>query len=268
VEEYQLKRKCLAVGIILLFVGIIFSPMSSANDKAILPKTLSFPTKTDMVSITVLEYKPDGTVEITFVNMTQEQAKRLRTEIRNTKETDARLSIYKKYHLIPQDVTDEKLKSGLEEKIQRFGPEIKKLQNFMTYIKSNNFLSDHFCIRLFCKVETWALLSLRFLFGLSFITSVINYYLYDLSKVLPSIDLFQMNIGFAGDLHTTHIILPDAEIGGLGAILFILGFVGYSIAFPIFSPFPSFFITDTSFSIGYAIAVFGFVAQPLGPYQS
>ena len=60
-----MKRKWLAVGIILLFVGVTIAPTISAeeaqdNDKSIL---------IDSVPITVLEYKSDGTVERTVVKI-------------------------------------------------------------------------------------------------------------------------------------------------------------------------------------------------------
>jgi len=255
-EKNPLIAKALVIGIILLFVGIAYAPVICAQDDTIISKTFSIPKKEDTVSITVREYKADGTIGKSVVKMTQEQERGFRAELKSVKDMDTRLSIYKKYHLIPQDVTDEKLRLGMEEKARRFGPEIEMLQNYMTNLKSNNFLSEHFCMNFFCRVDTFVVGSLRFLCGSSFITSVLNNYI---SPILPSIDLFQIIVGFGGGLGTTNGILPDSFIFGFAIAFFIFGFVGYYISQ---SWAPTFFISEIDLSLGYAVASLGFTAFP------
>ena len=251
-----MKRKCLAIGIILLFVVIACSPAIYAQDDTIVSKTFSIPKNEDTVSITVLEYKPDGTIGKSVVKMTQEQEKRFRAELKSVKDTDTRLSIYKQYNLIPQDVTYEELRLGMEEKARRFGSEIEMLQKYIINSKSNNFQLKHFCMNFFCRVDTFVVGSLRFLCGSSFITSVINNYI---SPILPSIDLFQIIIGFGGGLGTTNGILPDSFIFGFAIAFFIFGFVGYYVSQ---SWAPTFFISEIDLSLGYAVAGLGFTAFP------
>jgi hypothetical protein len=246
-----MKRKCLAIGIILLFVGIACSPITNARNNTTISKPFSFTEKN--VSIIVQEYKPDGTIEKSVVKLSKIQAEALRGELNNVKDLDTRLSIYKKYHLIPQDVTDEKLRLGMEEYAQRFGPEIETLQN-MTKWKNNNFLSEHFSMNFFCKMATFVIGALRFLCGLSFITSMINSYLFNnqITPLIPSIDLFQISVGFVGVLGTTNGTFPDSNKNGMPFAFFILGFVGYCVSIA-----PHILITEIEFSIGYAVAVLG-----------
>jgi hypothetical protein len=254
-----MKRKWLATGIILLFVAIAFFPITNARNNTIVPKPFSTPEK--VVSITVLEYKADGTIGKYVVKMTQGQAERLNRELSGVKDLDIQLSIYKKYNLIPQDVTAEKLRRGMEEKAQRLGSEVQMLQEDMTKWKSNNFLSNHFCMNTFCVVESDWILGLRFLGGLSLITSIFNAILFasGFNLYLPSIDLFQINIGYFGDLYLYDGILPDSSIGGLPIASFILGFVGYYLS--AFSP--TVFITFWGDYAGYAVACLGFQGIPL-----
>jgi predicted phosphoribosyltransferase len=105
VEDYQLIRKWLAIGIILLFLGVTIAPAMNANDDVIITKSFSTPKKDDMVSITVLEYRPDGTIGKSVIQLSKIQAEKLRTELNNVRELGKRLSIYKKYNLIPQNTT-------------------------------------------------------------------------------------------------------------------------------------------------------------------
>jgi hypothetical protein len=142
-EDNQMKRKCLAIGIILLFVGVTIAPTINAqdNDKSIL---------LDSIPITVFEYKSDGTVERTVVRMSSEQANSFHAEMRNTHDLDTRLSVYKKYNLISQDVTVDTLKAGMEEKAQRMGL---TQDGLMPQFRGNRSLRLHVYRNIFCSVS-------------------------------------------------------------------------------------------------------------------
>jgi hypothetical protein len=105
-------KKGLIVGIVLLFLTIGFSPIITAQDNT---KSIG------SVPITILEYKADGTVEKTVVRMTREQADNFQEEMRNAQDLETKLSIYKKYNLISQDVTVDSLQAGMQEKAHRMG---------------------------------------------------------------------------------------------------------------------------------------------------
>ena len=250
-----MKRKCLAIGIILLFVGITCLPTINAHDDAIISKAFSIPKKEDTVSITVLDYKPDGTIGKSVVKMSPEQVVKLREELTDVKDLDTRLSIYKKHNLIPQNVTADTLRLGMEERAQRIYPESEKLQKFIT--NSNS----HFYVDLNCRVEGEIFYGLRFLGGLSLITCILNGANLN-GPWIPSIDLFQILFGFGGFFHTYNGSLSDSWISGLFYAVFLLGFVGYFIKV---TPFPNIFLTYYCTYFGYTVAGLCFVGAPYIP---
>ena len=136
--------KSIAIGIISLFLTIGLSTIITAQDN-----TKSIPR--DAVPITVLEYKPDGTIERTAVWMSPEQADRFDEEMRNAKDLDTRLSIYKKYNLISQDVTVDLLRAGMEERARGMGL---TQEDLMSQFRSNQSLFPPFVRRnIFCYVD-------------------------------------------------------------------------------------------------------------------
>jgi len=109
-----MKRKWLTIGIILSFLTIGTSPIINAQDDTV-------PQAIGRVPITILEYKADGTVERTVFRMSPGQADSFHEEMRNTQDLEMRLSIYKKYNLISEDITVDSLQAGMQDKAQRMG---------------------------------------------------------------------------------------------------------------------------------------------------
>jgi hypothetical protein len=141
-------KKGLIVGIVLLFLTIGFSPIITAQDNT---KSIG------SVPITILEYKADGTVEKTVVRMSPEQADNFHEEMRNAQDLDSRLSIYKKYNLISQDVTADTLQAGMQEKARSMGL---TQDDLMSQFRSSQSLFPPFVRRnIFCYVSggepTW-----------------------------------------------------------------------------------------------------------------
>ena len=245
------------VGIILLFVSITCFPTICAHDDMILSKVISIPQKEDTVSITVLEYRPDGTIGKSIVKMSQEQVVKLREELTSVKDMDTQLCIYKKYNLIPENVTADVLRLGMEERAQRMYPEVERLQKLMT-----NSNTRHFLFNFNCGVEGEMDLGLRFLGGLSLITCILNSFNPYYGLWLPSIDLFQILFGFGGRLHTYNGILPEFWSTGFWYAIFLLGFVGFSFKL---TPIPTIFITGNYYFSGYSIAALCLAGAPYNP---
>ncbi len=146
-----MKRKWLAVGIILLFLTIGFSSIINARDNPV-HETI------DRVPITILEYKADGTVERTVFRLSPKQANSFHDEMRNAQDLDTRLSIYKKYNLISDDVTVDSLRSGMEERAE----EMRLTQDgLMSQFRSSQSLFPPLFVHrnIFCSVSggepTW-----------------------------------------------------------------------------------------------------------------
>jgi hypothetical protein len=253
-DKYPLLRKSLAVCIILLFVAMTFSPIINAQNNIIVSKSFSIPEKEDTVSITVLEYKPDGTIGKSVVKMSPEQVVKLREELRNVKDLDTRLSIYKKYNLIPQNVTADTLRFGMEERAQRIYPEIERLQKLIA-----NSDGSHFLLNFNCRVDGYMAYGLRFLGGLSLITCILNGFNPYYGPLLPSIDLFQLLLGIGGQFDTYNGTLPDCYSTGTFYAIFLLGFVGYFLKV---TPVPNIFITRMCIFFGYSVAALCFAYAP------
>lgn len=142
--QNNVTNKGLIVGIVFLFLTICFSPIINADGKSI-PQTRS------SVPITILEYKADRTVERTVFRLSREQVDSLHEEMRNAQDLDTRLSIYKKYNLISQDVTVDSLRVGMEKKAKTMGltPD-----DLMSQFRSNRSLFPPFIHRnIFCTVS-------------------------------------------------------------------------------------------------------------------
>lgn len=228
-----MKTKCLAFGIILLFIGIAYSPIVSAYDDSRASKIFSIPTKDEPVTITVLEYKPDGTIGKSIVKMSREQADEFQKETTDAKDFDKRLSIYKKYNLISQDVTSETLQAGLEENARRLGYTQQKLEEialnyrsvFLNY-RSGGILQDFkIYINMFCKIEGW--------FATPFILLPIGPIFFNVYILRRFGDLFKIFglrnriITEASYVKATNGLLPDFETEIQFSFTKIIGFIGY-----------------------------------------
>jgi hypothetical protein len=110
--KHTLMKQGLVVFIILLFISVAVGPIINGN---------TIPQAIGDVPITILEYKADGTVKRTVFRMSHEQADSFHEEMKNIQDLDTRLSIYKKYNLISQNVTVDSLRTGIREKGQRMG---------------------------------------------------------------------------------------------------------------------------------------------------
>ena len=198
-----MKRKCLVVGIILLFLMIGFSPIINAHDNPV-HKTI------DRVPITILEYKADGTVERTIFRMSPEQADTFHEEMRNAQDLEMRLSIYKKYNLISQDITADTLQAGMQEKAKRMGL---TQDGLMSQFRSNQSLFPPFVRRnIFCAI-----------FGHDFRTYiVIPFFRFILNGERPSFDAVDFIIG-AFPFSSKGLL---GEFGFNSILLKMVGFVG------------------------------------------
>jgi hypothetical protein len=167
--------------------------------------------------------------------MPQEEVKQLREELRNAEGEEERLSIYKDYGLIPQHVTLDKLRAGMEEKAQRLGITREKLEEIQKQIFKNIRNNDIISIvlRFLCYVEGDAGWGLRLYLPMSFFTARINslFVLLGLPIAIPSIDLMNIGLVFLGGIYTSGIIRPPKDQNYFGIMFYlVLGFVGFAFA--------------------------------------
>lgn len=179
--QNNVTHKGLIIGIAFLFLTISFSPIINADGNSI-------PQAIDDVPITILECKADGTAKRTVFRMSSEQADSFHEEMKNAKDLETKLTIYKKYNLISQDVTVDSLREGMEERAQEMGL---TQEDLMSQFRSSQSLLPPFVRRnIFCAISGYT-------FGGGVPLSILFFRLSNL-----------------GD-RTTHFDIVDFIIGGL-----------------------------------------------------
>lgn len=222
--QNSVAKRGLIVGTVLLFLAIGFSPIINAHNNTTQPKSSPIPQTSDTVPITVFEYKPDGTVEKTVVRMTREQADNFNREMTSAKDLDTRLSIYKNYNLISQDITADTLQTGLQEKAQRIGLTQDTLERMISNTHSLSNKQRYY--NLFCVLSDDEMGGISFIvipFGLSFIT----YYFLPIptgNGGIPSVDVLDYVIGSFGNFRVSGAL--GSIQGYFHGIIKMIGFVG------------------------------------------
>ncbi len=208
-KQINIINKGIIVGIVFLFLITSFSPIINADGNTI-------PQKIDDVPITILNYKADSTVERTVFRWSREQADSFHEEMANARDLDTKLSIYKKYNLISQDITVDSLQAGMEERAQAMGL---VQADLMSQFRSNQSLFPPFVRRnIFCYINGYT-------FGGPPI--LIPFFRLNRWNTMPNFDVLDFIIGE----------LPIYSIGFLGEFeyysfaLKIVGFVGLMFYF-------------------------------------
>jgi len=250
-QEKNFLKKGLVIGIIILFVGMAILPGTYANVTNLNSvqqntvslninnreelKTVLF-SKEDVVEILITENKPDGSIEETIVPLPREQAEELREELKEAREPEEKIAIYKEYELISQDVSLEQLRIGMLQKAQHLGLTQKKIENLNRlafFIK--NVLSTNISFNYNCSVYGKLTKGMKYLFGLSAFTSSINFLfkLWLIPYRIPSADLLDIFVTEKGKLDAFNGSLPDFHTRWDFLIAVIFGFVGYSFVIPL-----------------------------------
>lgn len=253
--------KTLAIGIIVLFIGVGISPginadINNINDKD--KDVLSSNTK----EIAIYGYKADGTIEKNIVYLSQYQLQELKKQLNNAIKLDEKLSICKDFSLIPDDVTSEKLRQGMEEIAKKSGFTRQDIEKFKLNqpdpIYNNFFCSlDLRSFSGFCRNIGSSIFSRLWNALLYFFISQILYGFPDIPEKLVDFlsnffipGIYLSNVGFfqSAEIKTNGTLgykygatSPWYEFGGMYAR--IHGFVGYFIA------------CGEQFLVGYAVSV-------------
>ena len=230
-------RKWLAIGIILLFVGVTIAPTIYANNNTTVSKQFLLPKNEDIVPITVLEYKADGTIRKSIVKLSGNDVEKLRIELDGADDTSLQLSIYKKYGLIPQNVTMETLRTGLTKNAQRMGLTQQKLEQLASkdrnlfFSQENQMSLKCININMFCDVEGDFIMSVLLPMGLSLFTYyILRYYEFKILDIRDSI------LSLFSGIVTTNGLLPDFWSQHAWSFTKIIGFIGYYAYIPVDPP--------------------------------
>ena len=246
-------KKLFVAGVIVLFLGLAIAPSINANVDRRLPKSFAN-FGMNRVKVIVTEFKPDGSREATVVEITREQVNTLRNELKGAKNLDERLSVLKDYSLVPQHVTLEQFKVGMEEKAQRMVFTKDKIARSLS--QDGNFKENFVCY-----VDGYTFGAFKAISGLSPLTGLINkwIWLYGFPNpsipYVPSCDLIQLHVSMLIEIEAKNGTLPSFDEYGTFGRLIIVGFVGYYISIFTVPFLPSFFIAIEASFVGSAVYV-------------
>ena len=238
-DTKPLNSKWLVVGIILLFIGVTIAPTINANNDTLVSSRFSTPAKEEMISIAAFEYKADGSIVKSIVKMSRGQIDNFRAELKGVKDTDIQLSIYKKYNLIPENITSEKLYEGMEEKSLRMGLTKENLER-LGFIEKNTFSKQNtqnrerfFYFNMKCMIEAEFIGGIALPLGLSFFTLWWSLILCSLGKdtgAVRNVNIFDIRdtiiTVFGGDIWTENGPF-DFYTFMYFSLTKLIGFVGY-----------------------------------------
>jgi hypothetical protein len=260
-------KKSLAIGIIFLFIGVAVAPSINAkiNDQLIQERLPSATTKT--IKVIRYEYKSDGSIDKKVLEVPQNEFRTFQDEFRFAKTMEEKLDLYKKYDLVPQNVSMDTLRKNFNEYVQRINTSKTSIENYAQNINTIQHLKRSSYIQIVvntdCYVDGGDVFTVRFTLGLSSIIGRINFLIYVVLQkgyfpdyLLPSSDLFMLHISGLGEIYTEGK-LGERDCYGSPFFLLMTGFVGYRVIVP-------FFVTD--WFIGDSQLVFA-VSGPEVPYQ-
>lgn len=222
--------KGLVFAVIILFIGVAFSPSFYAESLEPLNPEIT-PVNNKNVGFEVIEFKPDGTIEKTIVKLKLEEAKEFGKKLKDIKTAEGKLSIFKEYGFIPEEVTLETLKLGMEEQAKRIDLTGEKLKQFVEY-RASFFKSNYVKINIKCYVQGENFFPLRLIIGLSSITRAINAFLLPFFSphiFIPSVDLLNTQFGLFNGISAKDGLLNDIFYKYFFGSYAMLGFVGYYV---------------------------------------
>ena len=247
-----MKRISLKVAVIFLIIGVTLPPSINADEyKRPQLNNSVYSNDEKLISLPVKEYKPDGTICKYFVELTQSQYDEMTERLQIAKDLDERLSIYKDYNMVPEDMTSESLRAGMEEKARRFGLD-KKMEKMLENTKKTQTTNWFFNLNVNCQVEIYYMGSIFPAIGTSLIAAHWNWWLGQFI-LLPCIDLLTFTVGVNGLIDARDGLLSDFRIGEVPGekglffcgITLMIGFVGICYG-------GWFFITRPYIAEGYA----------------
>ncbi len=229
-----MKRNWLAVGIILLFVGIACSPVINASTVDGLFKIKKNPEER-LVRVNCYEFKSDGSVEKTTILLPRSEHLQMRTALSFTTSIEEQLEVYQKYGVIQSNVSNQKIKENYNEYLITNKIDVTAIQEYTSSHKT--IMPPGIVMNNNCEITAQVGGGININIGLSAITQWRNgiksmmerfWGLY-LGRYWNSSDLSGFSLClFSGGL-TLNGTLPDTSWDFLYSTLILLGFVGYYI---------------------------------------
>lgn len=246
--QYISVRKTIAIMIIILFFSISFIPYAygkigysqfiklgeKLDNNTISNLIIDDYNKVDFKEIQINRYNSDGSIEKSIVKIPSDQFEKFFDELKGKNSLDEKFEVYKKYNLISKDATYEQLKMDIQnnEKFlfinQNFIDKLNKVSSFYNGITPGTNMSWN----LQCEVNGIMNNGMKYLIGMSAITSFINFLLWHKFQYVPSADLLDVYVVDWGKLDAFNGSMSDFHTEWGFLFIVMIGFVGYTFAYP------------------------------------
>jgi len=229
-----MKRKWLAIGIILLFVGIAYSPVINASKVDGLFK-IKQNVDDKLVQVNCYEFKYDGNVEKTTILLPKSEHLQMRTALSLTSSIDEKLEVYQNYGVLPSNVSIQKIKENYNQYLIAKKINVTAIQEYVSSHKTLSHLG--IVMNNNCKIAAQVGGGININIGMSVITQwrngiksmVEGFWGLHLGKYWNSSDLSGFSLCILSGGLTSNGTLPDTSWDFLYSTLILLGFVGYYI---------------------------------------
>jgi hypothetical protein len=246
-------KKALALVIFSLFIIALF-PIIHAQKS-----TLN--QEDSLIDITISQYTENGTIEKSIFQISKKEAHNLFQQLKNVQDLNQCFSLYKKYGLIPKNITKQHLRHEMLDFAQKFGSSNEKLKSICNNINyQQNGENRWIAANYLNAVEGMFVFNYNLPLGLSMFTGTPNLALYTIGKgLIPSVDLIYAAFSPLGIYEFLEGELPDFHLLSVGAFI-LVGFVGYVASSPLFGV--------AGYMFGYSVASLVFGNIHMGPLPS
>ncbi len=233
-----LWKKGLVVGAIAIFLGLALTPVIGTPNSPVLHErdgeTYGISgtencggKKTNLIKVEVSEYKSDGNIETKTVSLTEKEVNELKIRLCNIKSTEEKFSVLKEYGLVPEGTLLGDLEKEMHAKAEIMG--LNKIQEFNDNYEGTADLKLPVMLTFFSHVDAVYFLGNSMRMGLTPTTMLLNR-LFGFN--IPGIDLIDICWGALGIVNAKGTLGTHAFVC-MPSYMFMAGFVGYSVKFPV-----------------------------------
>jgi hypothetical protein len=236
-------RKWWAFGIILVLIGILWSPAIAvtSNDGSLQN------TQNDIgrfLRVNCYEYKPDGSIQKTTILQSKSEHLKMKIALSSASSVDEKLRVYEKYGLIPSNVTVQSMKERFDQYLNRKNITTPVVNEYVDHLKKNSDIVV--VLNTNCKIYAVCQYGIHLIVGMSPITRFWNaiiywlwfYWVYSfhLPQILPPLylpgfDLCDFNVNAFSIVEASEGDRPD-DTGNLElSWMMMFGFVGYCVEY-------------------------------------
>lgn len=248
--------------ILLLIVSFININLCQAKSFLQTDNTINNSDKSNGIKVLVLSYQPDGSIQQSIIKISKISFASMKTDLQNTKSINEKLSIYKKYSLVPNNITVEQLREGMFTKSQKLNLTKETYDSLLLKKFKHSENSGLFKTRYVnynCTMYGFGFFNLHLSMGTTPSLMIPNFFIFlfnidtwgtDITDLIKSRDIFDVQKFLLSEIYSLDGTLPDYALRSVLTMAIFIGFVGYILIFyplPLISMYEE-FLGFTAFS--------------------